>query len=67
MRGFTGIVIKDVHPEEQIDLQGKMRKAKFGRKVKKGEKVKVIDRKGLFEIVEKEKEKEKNNTEVIKW
>ncbi len=53
--GLVGVADENLDPEGQIRIRGERWKAEAGQKVKKGEKVKVIDRKGLLLIVEKEK------------
>jgi membrane-bound serine protease (ClpP class) len=53
--GLTGVADEDLDPEGQIRIRGERWKAEAKHKIKKGEKVKVIDRKGLLLIVEKER------------
>ena len=53
--GLVGRADEDLDPEGQIKIRGERWKAEAKQKIKKGEKVKVIDRKGLLLIVEKEK------------
>jgi membrane-bound serine protease (ClpP class) len=53
--GLTGVADEDLDPEGQIRIRGERWKAEAKYKIKKGEKVKVIDRKGLLLIVEKER------------
>ncbi len=55
MLGLTGVAVDNLDPEGQIKIRGEIWKAESDQKVKKGEKVKVVDRRGLFLIVEKEK------------
>jgi membrane-bound serine protease (ClpP class) len=55
MLGLTGVADEDLDPEGQIKIRGERWKAEATQKIKKGEKVTVIDRKGLLLIVEKKK------------
>ncbi len=55
MLGLTGVAVENLEPEGQIRIRGEIWKAEARQKVKKGEKVKVVDRKGLVLIVEKVK------------
>ncbi|MBU6998494.1 MAG: nodulation protein NfeD [Theionarchaea archaeon] len=52
--GMVGRAVEDLDPEGQIKIRGERWKAESRQKIKKGEKVRVIDRKGLLLIVEKE-------------
>ncbi|MGD2247258.1 MAG: nodulation protein NfeD [Candidatus Methanofastidiosia archaeon] len=51
--GMVGVADEDLEMEGQIKIRGERWKAKAIEIIKKGEKVKVIDRKGLLLIVEK--------------
>ncbi|MGC1121442.1 MAG: nodulation protein NfeD [Candidatus Methanofastidiosia archaeon] len=52
--GMVGKAVEDLDPEGQIKIRGERWRAESKQKIKKGEKVRVIDRKGLLLIVEKE-------------
>ncbi|MBU7024309.1 MAG: nodulation protein NfeD [Theionarchaea archaeon] len=52
--GMVGKAVEDLDPEGQIKIRGERWKAESKQKIKKGDKVRVIDRKGLLLIVEKE-------------
>ncbi|KYK38452.1 MAG: nodulation protein NfeD [Theionarchaea archaeon] len=54
LMGLVGVADEDLDPEGQIKIRGERWRAEAKHKIKKGEKVKVIDRKGLLLIVEKE-------------
>ncbi len=53
MIGLTGVADEDLDLEGQVRIRGERWKVEATHKIKKGEKVKVIDRKGLLLIVEK--------------
>jgi membrane-bound serine protease (ClpP class) len=53
--GMVGVADEDLDPEGQIKIRGERWMAEARQKIKKGEKVKVIDRKGLLLIVEKKR------------
>lgn len=53
MLGMVGVADETLELEGQIKIRGERWKAKAKTNIKKGEKVKVIDRKGLLLIVEK--------------
>lgn len=53
--GLTGVADEDLDPEGQIKIRGERWKVEAVQKIKKGEKVRVIDRKGLLLIVDKER------------
>jgi len=55
MLGLVGVADEDLDPEGQIKIRGERWRAEAKTKIKKGEKVKVIDRKGLLLVVEKKK------------
>lgn len=55
MLGLVGVADEDLDPEGQIKIRGERWKAEAKTKIKKGEKVKVVDRKGLLLIVDKKK------------
>ncbi len=55
MLGLVGVAIEDLDPEGLIRIRGERWKAEAKTKIKKHEKVKVTDRKGLLLIVEKDK------------
>lgn len=55
MLGLVGVADEDLDPEGQIKIRGERWKAEARTKIRKGEKVKVIDRKGLLLIVERER------------
>ena len=52
---MVGVADEDLDPAGQIRIRGERWKAEAKEKIKKGEKVKVIDRRGLLLFVEKEK------------
>ncbi|MBU7032402.1 MAG: nodulation protein NfeD [Theionarchaea archaeon] len=52
---MVGVADEDIDPAGQIRIRGERWKAEAKEKIKKGEKVKVIDRRGLLLLVEKEK------------
>ncbi|AEC51014.1 nfeD protein [Pyrococcus sp. NA2] len=56
MIGLVGTVVEDLNPEGMIKVRGELWKArsKYGRKIEKGEKVRVVDMDGLTLIVVKE-------------
>jgi membrane-bound serine protease (ClpP class) len=53
--GMVGVADEDLDPEGQIKIRGERWMAEARQQIKKGEKVKVIDRKGLLLIVEKKR------------
>jgi membrane-bound serine protease (ClpP class) len=53
--GMVGVADEDLDPEGQIKIRGERWMAEARQKIKKGEKVKVIGRKGLLLIVEKKR------------
>ena len=55
MLGLVGVADEDLDPEGQIKIRGERWRAEAKTKIKKGEKVLVIDRKGLLLVVEKKK------------
>jgi len=55
MLGLVGVADEGLDPEGQIKIRGERWRAEAKTKIKKGEKVKVIDRKGLLLVVEKKK------------
>jgi membrane-bound serine protease (ClpP class) len=52
---MVGVADEDLDPEGQVKIRGERWRAEATQKIKKGEKVKVIDRKGLLLIVEKKR------------
>jgi membrane-bound serine protease (ClpP class) len=53
--GMVGVADEDLDPEGQIKIRGERWMAEARQQIKKGEKVKVIGRKGLLLIVEKKR------------
>ncbi|WP_048056093.1 nodulation protein NfeD [Pyrococcus sp. ST04] len=58
MIGLVGTVVEDLNPEGMIKVRGELwrAKSKFGKKIEKGERVRVVDMEGLTLIVVREGE-----------
>jgi membrane-bound serine protease (ClpP class) len=53
--GMVGVADEDLDPSGQVRIRGERWKAEASKTIKKGQKIRVIDRRGLLLLVEKEK------------